>query len=89
MDRYNFEEMHIALVWKELKERFGFNIPAWKEDFDRYYTNRPRNISTEDAFLMYGSAFINDLLNKILMRNAGYPTFNRLCRYVATGKTHK
>lgn len=89
MDRYgavktqdDFEEMHIDLVWTELRDRFGFNLPAWKKEFREYFNRQPRSMQPTEAFYTFGNASINEILNKILKRNYGHPTFNRLVTYV-------
>src|SRR5258708_33068817 len=78
----NFEEMHVKVVWEELKERFGFNIAFWKKRFSEYLTKQPRNTHELDAFLKFGVTFINPILNQTLGREAYHPTFMNLVEYI-------
>ncbi len=78
----NFEEIHVPLVWDELKDRFNFNIPGWKKLFAEYLSKQPRNTHELDAFLKFGTKFINPVLNEILCRESYHPTFMNLVEYV-------
>lgn len=78
-----FSEMHIALTWSELQERFGFDLKTWKKKFNDYLMKQPRETDIVSAFLRFGNDRINPILNEILGRSSGYPTFNRLTIYVA------
>ena len=78
----DFQERHITIIWQELKERFGFNVKAWKQRFEDYFDKQPRTVSKAEAFYKFGSAEINMILNRILCRNDSYPTFKRFIEYV-------
>jgi hypothetical protein len=78
-----FSEMHIALTWDELHSRFGFDLMTWKKKFNDYLMKQPRETDIVSAFLRFGNDRLNPLLNEILGRSSGYPTFNRLTTYVA------
>jgi hypothetical protein len=80
---YNFEEHHIDYVWQELHERFGFNLKAWKARFDDYEVRHPKHPGKVSLFYWFGYEVINPLLNEIIGRNKGYPTFQNLTDYVA------
>jgi hypothetical protein len=78
-----FSEMHINLTWSELQERFGFDLKTWKKKFNDYLMKQPRETDLVSAFLRFGNDRLNPLLNEILGRSSGFPTFNRLTTYVA------
>ncbi|MFZ9503237.1 MAG: hypothetical protein ACO263_01580 [Cyclobacteriaceae bacterium] len=74
--------MHIAIIWDELRLRFGFDLKAWKTEFAEFLNSQPRNTNITDAFIVFGNRRINPVLNSILRRNDLYPTFNKLMQYV-------
>jgi hypothetical protein len=78
-----FSEMHINLTWDELHTRFGFDLKTWKKKFSDYLMKQPRETDLVSAFLRFGNDRLNPLLNEILGRSTGFPTFNRLTTYVA------
>lgn len=78
----NFEAIHINMVWEELEKRFGFNVKEWKKSFKEQLSSQPRSISEVEFFLRFGNRHLNNILNQILCRNAGFPTFNRLVDYI-------
>ena len=78
-----FSEMHILITWNELHERFGFNLATWKKKFNDYLMKQPRETDMVSAFLRFGNDRVNPILNEILGRSSGFPTFNRLTTYVA------
>ena len=73
---------HVAKVWGELDERFGFNIDSWKKKFSEYLKRQPRTVSEIEAFIYFGNKFINPVINEILCRQSQFPSFNRLLEYV-------
>jgi hypothetical protein len=79
-DRFN--EMHMQQVWDLLATKFGFNVPEWKMRFREYKLAYHRKLLDTDAFLIFGNKVLNPLLNQILQRRQGYPTFNRMVKYV-------
>lgn len=81
-NRYEFSEMHIRLTWEELNTRFGFDLKTWKKKFDDYQMKQPRETDIVSAFYRFGNDRLNPLLNEILGRSSGYPTFNRLTEYI-------
>ena len=78
----DFQEMHIEIVWDELRLRFGFDIKAWKKEFHEFLSTQPRNTAEPDAFIVFGNRRINPVLNGILRRNELFPTFNKLVAYI-------
>jgi hypothetical protein len=78
----HFEPMHIDLVFKELKSRFGFNDKAWRKKFEEYLSRQPRTTSEMDAFIKFGNSLVNPVLNEILCRQALHATFVKLLFYV-------
>jgi len=84
----DFQEMHINVIWDELRLRFGFDLRAWKQEFTDYLATQPRNTAVTDAFLTFGNRRINPVLNGILRRNELFPTFNKLVEYILSRPTH-
>jgi hypothetical protein len=82
----DFSEHHISKVWNELHERFGFNLKYWKAQFEEDLKRVSRSDSIESAFYQFGCVRINPLINQILGRTSGYPTFQNLIEYIVTGK---
>jgi hypothetical protein len=78
----NFEEMHVRVVWEELKVRFGFNVVSWKKRFSEYLSKQPRNTHELDAFLKFGVTFLNPVINQVLCREPNHPTFMKLIEYI-------
>lgn len=76
------EEVHINLTWTELQERFGFPIKEWKKHWTAHLNKQPKGESDIAVFMRYGNVHINPILNGILMRNEGHPSFNKLVEYV-------
>lgn len=85
----NFQEMHIDIVWDELRLRFGFDVSAWKKEFREFLASQPRNTAEPDAFIVFGNRRINPVLNSILRRNELFPTFNKLVAYILTRGSNK
>lgn len=85
---HDFQEMHISVIWDELRLRFGFDLRAWKKEFADYLASQPRQTATTDAFLSFGNHRINPVLNSILRRNELFPTFNKLVEYILSRPTH-
>ena len=80
IDQYS--EHHITLAWRELHERFGFDLKGWKQLFRDQFMKQPRNTTELDYFLIFGNQFINPVLNDILRRRQGFPTFNKFMDYI-------
>lgn len=78
----NFEPLHIDLVFRELKSRFGFNEKVWRKKFQEYLVRQPRATSEMDAFIKFGNSAINPVLNEILGRNALHSTFVKMLYYI-------
>jgi hypothetical protein len=76
-----YEETYIRLVWTELQLRFGFPTKPWKKRFVDYC--QQNNITDPvEGFYKFGNDVLNPVLNEILCRKRGYPTFQRLVEYV-------
>jgi len=80
----NFQEMHVALVWDEIHDRFGFNVQGWKKKFGDYLSKQQRTTHELDAFLKFGISELNPVLNLILVRQHYHPTFMNLVEYILT-----
>jgi hypothetical protein len=86
-----FTTFHIDNVWSILGKRFGFNVREWKFRFADYreeLRKQRRDLDHDlvSDFFYFGNTVINPILNEILCRRVGYPTFNYLTEYVVTGK---
>jgi hypothetical protein len=77
-----FSEMHIQLTWEELHTRFGFDLKTWKKKFHDYRSKNAREKDEVALFYRFGNDRINPILNEILGRSPGFPTFNRLVVYI-------
>jgi len=77
-----FVPMHVDLVFRELRERFGFNEKAWRKKFEEFLLRQPRTTSEMDAFIKFGNSFVNPVLNQILCRQALHSTFVKLLFYI-------
>ena len=77
-----FEEARVAKVWDVLKTTFHFNVSEWKKEYESFLGKQPRNTDNADAFLIFGSRFIEPILNQILKRRTGHPTWNKLIDHV-------
>jgi len=89
--KHEFTAFHIDNVWYELKNRFGFNTREWRFRFADYreQLGKGRRDLEHDLvsdFYYFGNEKINPVLNEILCRRNGYPTFNYLTEYVVTRK---
>lgn len=76
------KETHITLVWDLLEEKFGFPKKTWTKAFKVHLDKQPRTTNDLDIFLKFGNQHINPILNAILLRRHGYPTFNNICEYI-------
>ena len=78
----HFEPMHIDLVFRELRTRFGFNEATWRKKFQEFLARQPRTTSEMDAFIKFGNTAINPVLNEILCRNSLHSTFVKMLYYI-------
>lgn len=81
-----FEAADVEVILKELHYRFGFATREWKAKFEQALDRKPRGTTNEEFFLIFGNRVINPLLNEILCRPAGHPTFQNLVDYVLSRK---
>lgn len=86
-----FEEYHIEKVWKYLHEEFKFNVKKWKERFeefrlDHHKRNKGYDKDIVSDFNYFGNTVINPVLNEILGRSSYTDTFNRMIKFILTGK---
>ena len=77
-----YELIHIDIMFDELHKRFGFNEAEWRKEFQRFLAKQPRNTSELDAFVKFGNAFINPVLNNILRRENNRNTFQAMLFYI-------
>lgn len=83
----DFEEKDIDRTFDLLKEKFGFNVQAWREQFENYFMQHATRTQTRvEFFLRFGNEFIDPVLNRILGRREQFPTFNRMVEYVVKKK---
>ncbi len=74
--------IHIEKIWELLEEKFHFNVKAWKEEFKLYYQKQPHSVSEREAFVEFGAALINPLLNTILKRQGHHNTWGNMLIYI-------
>lgn len=75
-----YEQGYINLVWRELESRFGFPLKNWQKRFAEYCD--AKRVDSVTGFYHFGHDVINPVLNEILCRRSGYPTFQKLVEYV-------
>ena len=80
-----FDAADIDRVWEYLGKTFGFNISAWKEEFQTALGHFPRNTSVQEAFMTFGKQKIEPLLNEILKRKR-HPAWIELLTFVLKDK---
>jgi hypothetical protein len=80
-----FERDDIEKVWTYLGKKFGFNIPAWKKDFENSFLVSKRDRSIQDQFMEFGKKRIEPLLNDVLCRKA-LPTWINLLAFLLRDK---
>jgi len=74
--------VHIEKAWTLLEEKFCFNIKSWKQEFKEYYQKQPHSVSEREAFVEFGAAFINPVLNMILKRQGHHNTWGNMLIYI-------
>lgn len=82
----DFSERHIGLTWVELHHRFGFDQKSWEKKFNDYLMKQPRGTDIVSAFFKFGNDRINPILNELLGRASGFPTFNRFLEFIVKNK---
>lgn len=81
----SFDREDIDKVWNYLGKKFGFNIPAWKKDFESSFLLSKRDKSIQDQFMEFGKKKIEPILNDILYRRR-YPTWITLLSFLLNDK---
>ncbi len=66
---------HLPMVWQELHDRFGFEAAEWKRKFESELKRQPRGTEPVEFILVFGVKRINPILNEIMRRPEGYPSF--------------
>jgi len=80
-----FEVEDIDKVWDLLYRKFHFNIPLWRQEFEKELRRAPRFTSTQEVFMVFGKKSIEPLLNEVLKRQR-HPTWIKLLCYVLQDK---
>lgn len=80
-----FDREDIENVWDYLGKKFGFNIPAWKKDFEDSVLISKRDRSVQVQFMEFGKRKIEPILNDVLCRNAS-PTWINLLAFLLESK---
>ena len=81
----SFDREDIDKVWHYLGKKFGFNVPAWKKDFETSFLLSKRDRSIQDQFMEFGKKKIEPILNDILYRRR-YPTWISLLSFLLKDK---
>lgn len=81
----SFDREDIDKVWSYLGKKFGFNVPAWKKDFESFFLLSKRDKSIQDQFMEFGKKRIEPILNDILYRRR-YPTWIALLSFLLKDK---
>ena len=80
-----FDRDNIERVWAYLGKKFGFNIPAWKKDFEDSLLVSRRDKSVQVQFMEFGKRRIEPVLNDILCRKS-FPTWINLLAFLLNEK---
>ena len=79
---HELSKVHIDKTWMLLQEKFCFNVKAWKQEYSAYSQKQGVRMSEQQAFVEFGTEFINPLLNKILMRKSYHNTWGNMLEYI-------
>ncbi|MEO5980375.1 MAG: hypothetical protein ABIS36_22240 [Chryseolinea sp.] len=79
---HELSSVHIDKTWSLLEEKFCFNVKAWKQDYQAYCQKQGSKMSEQEAFVEFGTEFINPLLNKILVRKSYHNTWSNMLSYI-------
>jgi hypothetical protein len=80
-----FDREDIERVWEYLGKKFGFNVPAWKIDFENSFLDSRRDGSIQDQFMEFGKKKIEPVLNDVLCRK-DFPTWIKLLGFLLQDK---
>ncbi len=80
-----FDSNDIEKVWAYLGKKFGFNIPAWKKDFENSLVSSSRDKSVQVQFMEFGKRRIEPILNDVLCRK-NFPTWINLLAFLLEDK---
>jgi len=80
-----FDRNDIEKVWAYLGKKFGFNIPAWKKDFENSLAISRRDRSVQVQFMEFGKRRIEPILNDVLCRK-NFPTWINLLAFLLEDK---
>jgi hypothetical protein len=87
----DYDELHVDKAWAYLNRKFGFPIRQWKREFNEFRSEFHKQRTGHDHtlvgdFYYFGNLHINPILNSILCRPNGYPSFDYLMEYITTGR---
>lgn len=75
----------IEKVWTYLGQKFNFNVPAWKKDFENSLSTSKNEKSVQVQFMEFGKRRIEPILNDVLCRKAS-PTWINLLAFLLEDK---
>lgn len=79
--------VHIEKTCELLEEKFCFNVKIWKQEYKTYYQKLPHSVSEREAFVEFGAAFINPVLNMVLKRKPHHNTWGNMLIYIVKKHT--
>lgn len=80
-----FDPEDIERVWSFLGNKFHFNVPAWKKEFNQTLDLSIRHKSIQVQFMEFGKRRIEPLLNDILCRH-NFPTWITMLSHILRDK---
>ena len=80
-----FDTDDIEKVWAYLGQKFNFNVPAWKKDFENSLSISKSEKTVQVQFMEFGKRRIEPLRNDVLCRKA-VPTWINLLAYLLEDK---
>lgn len=80
-----FDPSDIEKVWAYLGKKFGFNVPAWKKDFENSLIVSRRDRTIQIQFMEFGKRRIEPILNDVLCRK-NFPTWINLLAFLLEDK---
>ena len=80
------EAADLKIIWQHLEKTFGLNVDVYQQHFRIYALTYSRGLSVAECFVEFGTNVIQPVLNDILHRDAAYPTWNNLLRFLLKDK---
>ena len=80
------EAADLKIIWQHLEKTFGLDVDVYQHQFRIYVLTYSRGLNVAECFVEFGTNVIEPVLNDILHRDAAYPTWNNLLRFLLKDK---